>query len=121
MRATSSISFGASVAKLRSMTAPSSRGSFEGWWVSKRVVMFGWEENGRIYPATTIFVRYAGRMLRFVLLIFFCVASAAEPDWNRVNEETLRHYQTLIRLDTTDPPGNETRVAEYVKKVFEAE
>ena len=33
----------------------------------------------------------------------------------------MRHFQGLVRLDSTDPPGNETRVAEYVKKVLEAE
>ena len=47
--------------------------------------------------------------------------SAQAPDWNKVNEETLRHYQALIRIDTTDPPGNETRAVEYVKKVLDAE
>jgi len=33
----------------------------------------------------------------------------------------MRHFQDLVRIDTTDPPGNETRVVDYVKKVLEAE
>jgi len=33
----------------------------------------------------------------------------------------MRHYQALIRLDTTDPPGNETRAVDYVRRVLEAE
>ncbi len=33
----------------------------------------------------------------------------------------MRHFQALVRIDTTNPPGNETRVVEYVKKVLEAE
>ena len=33
----------------------------------------------------------------------------------------MRHYQALVRIDSTDPPGNETKVAEYVKKVLDAE
>jgi acetylornithine deacetylase/succinyl-diaminopimelate desuccinylase-like protein len=33
----------------------------------------------------------------------------------------MRHFQALVRIDSTDPPGNETRVAEYVKQVFDAE
>ena len=49
------------------------------------------------------------------------LAAADAPDWARVNAETLRHYQALIQLDTTDPPGNETRVTDYVKGVFQAE
>ena len=27
----------------------------------------------------------------------------------------MRHFQALVRIDSTDPPGNETKVAEYVK------
>jgi acetylornithine deacetylase/succinyl-diaminopimelate desuccinylase-like protein len=43
------------------------------------------------------------------------------PDWAKVEEETMRHFQALVRLDTTNPPGNETKAVEYVKKVLEAE
>jgi acetylornithine deacetylase/succinyl-diaminopimelate desuccinylase-like protein len=57
------------------------------------------------------------------LLIFALLlpAAAQTPDWPKVNEEAMRHYQALVRIDTTDPPGNETKVAEYLKKVLEAE
>lgn len=41
--------------------------------------------------------------------------------WDKVASETLEHFQALLRLDTTNPPGNETRVAEYLKKVLERE
>src|ERR1051325_1558553 len=47
--------------------------------------------------------------------------SRAEPDWPKVEEETMRHYQAVLRLDTRNPPGNEHIVAEYVKKVLDAE
>ena len=33
----------------------------------------------------------------------------------------MRHFDALVRIDSTDPPGNETRVVDYVKKVFDAE
>ncbi|HXI43301.1 MAG TPA: M20/M25/M40 family metallo-hydrolase [Bryobacteraceae bacterium] len=37
-------------------------------------------------------------------------------------EELTRHYLIdLIRLDTTNPPGNETRVAQYLKTVCDTE
>ncbi len=36
-------------------------------------------------------------------------------------ELTRRILVDLIRLDTTNPPGNETRVAEYLKKLCETE
>ena len=43
------------------------------------------------------------------------------PDWARVEEETMRHFQTLLRFDTSDPPGTEIAAAEYLKKALEAE
>ena len=33
----------------------------------------------------------------------------------------MRHFQALVQIDSTDPPGNETRVVDYVRKVFDAE
>ncbi|MDZ4801254.1 MAG: M20/M25/M40 family metallo-hydrolase [Bryobacteraceae bacterium] len=36
-------------------------------------------------------------------------------------EEVLKHHAALVRLDTTNPPGNETRAVEYLKKVLDAE
>jgi acetylornithine deacetylase/succinyl-diaminopimelate desuccinylase-like protein len=46
---------------------------------------------------------------------------AQTPDWTKVNEEAMRHFQTLVQIDSTDPPGNETRVADYVKKILESD
>jgi acetylornithine deacetylase/succinyl-diaminopimelate desuccinylase-like protein len=59
--------------------------------------------------------------LAFLLLGGLLPAVAQTPDWSKVNEEAMRHFQALVQIDTTDPPGNETKVAEYVKKVLEAE
>src|SRR5438094_6599974 len=44
-----------------------------------------------------------------------------QPDWKALEEETMRHYRAVLRLDTRNPPGNEHIVAEYVKKVLDAE
>ncbi|MEO8450985.1 MAG: hypothetical protein ABI647_14405 [Gemmatimonadota bacterium] len=44
-----------------------------------------------------------------------------ELDWKQIEEETIRHFQTLLRFETTDPPGNERPMAEYLKGVLEAE
>lgn len=60
--------------------------------------------------------------MRWVLFLLLAVPlSAAEPDWAKVEEETMRHFQALLRMDTQNPPGNETQAAEYLKKVLEAE
>src|SRR4051794_29710700 len=57
-----------------------------------------------------------------LLLSLLALSAAAQtPDWPKLNDEALRHYQALIRIDSTDPPGNETRVVDYVKKVLDAE
>jgi acetylornithine deacetylase/succinyl-diaminopimelate desuccinylase-like protein len=66
---------------------------------------------------------------RFIVPSFLAAAIAvpiaaqqpAQPDWPKVEEETMRHYQAVLRLDTRNPPGNEHIVAEYVKKVLDAE
>ena len=57
----------------------------------------------------------------FALLALALAAGAQTPDWTAVNEETLKHFSTVVRMDTQDPPGNETQVVDYVKKVLEAE
>ena len=49
-------------------------------------------------------------------------ARAQAPiDWNTVEAETLRHFQALVRIDTTNPPGNETRAVDYLKQVLDKE
>ena len=66
--------------------------------------------------------------LRVVLALctFITVQGAAQSqrvqrvDWPAVERETLEHFQAIVRLDTSNPPGNETRVAEYLSKVLDA-
>lgn len=61
-------------------------------------------------------------MTRFVLaLALSACASAQSVDWQRYEAETLRHFQALVRLDTSDPPGNEAPAVEYLKGVLEQE
>jgi acetylornithine deacetylase/succinyl-diaminopimelate desuccinylase-like protein len=42
--------------------------------------------------------------------------STGQPDWKAVEEETMRHYQSLVRFDTT---AKERPAAEYLKKVLD--
>jgi acetylornithine deacetylase/succinyl-diaminopimelate desuccinylase-like protein len=55
------------------------------------------------------------------LLFLGLRAGAQTPDWSKINDEAMRHFQALVQIDSSDPPGNETHVAEYVKKTLEAE
>jgi acetylornithine deacetylase/succinyl-diaminopimelate desuccinylase-like protein len=48
-------------------------------------------------------------------------AFAQNIDWPKINQETLKHYSALVQIDSTDPPGNESKVVDYVKKVLDAE
>ena len=42
-----------------------------------------------------------------------------QPDWGRVNGETLQHFQELVRFDTSDPPGGEAPAVAYLKAMLE--
>ncbi len=43
------------------------------------------------------------------------------PDPSVVRQEATRHLQALLRIDTTNPPGNELAAAEYLASVLRAE
>ncbi|MGE0863435.1 MAG: M20/M25/M40 family metallo-hydrolase [Vicinamibacterales bacterium] len=45
----------------------------------------------------------------------------AQPDWAKADAETLRHFQAMVKMDSTDPPGKEDHVVAYLKQVLEAE
>ena len=62
-------------------------------------------------------------MRPLLLALFSAVLSPLLPaqpiDWALQKAETLRHYRALVQIDTSSPPGNETKVVDYLKKVFE--
>jgi len=39
-------------------------------------------------------------------------------DWQAVQDEAVEHLRNLVRIDTTNPPGNETAAAQYVADVL---
>jgi acetylornithine deacetylase/succinyl-diaminopimelate desuccinylase-like protein len=45
----------------------------------------------------------------------------ARPSWPTADAELVRHFQAIVRMDTTDPPGGERPVFEYLKSALEAE
>lgn len=57
---------------------------------------------------------------RLAIAAFLAASTAAATPGDLA--DLARQYLTdLIRFDTTNPPGNETRVAEYLKKLCDAE
>jgi acetylornithine deacetylase/succinyl-diaminopimelate desuccinylase-like protein len=44
-----------------------------------------------------------------------------EIDWDRVEKEAIGLLQDLIRIDTTNPPGNETEAAKYLEALLHKE
>jgi acetylornithine deacetylase/succinyl-diaminopimelate desuccinylase-like protein len=62
-------------------------------------------------------------LLPALLLGLLAQLVGAQPavDWSKQQAETLRHFRALIQIDSSNPPGNEIKVVEYLKKVIEAE
>jgi acetylornithine deacetylase/succinyl-diaminopimelate desuccinylase-like protein len=61
----------------------------------------------------------------FALGLFCCMwtaqASDLTVDWRSVQPELLNYYRALVRIDTSNPPGNETRVVTYLRQALDGE
>ena len=58
------------------------------------------------------------------LLLLLCLAisaRAAQPDFKAALKETVDILSGFIKVDTSNPPGNETKGAEYLKTFFDRE
>ena len=53
---------------------------------------------------------------RSVWLLLICAAASAQDD---LTARARRYLTDMARLDTTNPPGHETRVAQYIKSVLD--
>src|ERR1035437_2191261 len=60
-------------------------------------------------------------MDRLVWAALACTATALAQPAETAADLAARYLPELIRLDTTNPPGNETRVARYLKQVADRE
>jgi len=40
------------------------------------------------------------------------------PDFNAAQTEGVKFLAELVKIDTSNPPGNEVRAAEYIKNVL---
>ncbi len=53
-----------------------------------------------------------------VLLATAVAAQQKQPDFAAAKAETVQILQGLVRIDTSNPPGNEIKAAEYVKSLL---
>ena len=62
------------------------------------------------------------QILRTVAVVMAAAASlVAQGPAAPHEEEVMRHYRAVLRVDSTDPPGNESGVVAYVKEQLEKE
>jgi acetylornithine deacetylase/succinyl-diaminopimelate desuccinylase-like protein len=59
-------------------------------------------------------------MLRIWALALFAAAFGMGQDNRSLGDRTRQYLTDLVRLDTSNPPGNETRVADYLQKVADS-
>src|SRR2546423_7669919 len=49
------------------------------------------------------------------------IAQQSAPDFNQARDEALKFLSELVKINTSNPPGNESRAAEYIKGVLAGE
>jgi acetylornithine deacetylase/succinyl-diaminopimelate desuccinylase-like protein len=59
--------------------------------------------------------------LAVLVLSILCAAQQPAPDFNKARDEAVKFLGDLVKIDTSNPPGNEARAAEYIKGVLAAE
>lgn len=64
-------------------------------------------------------------MTRLTTILMFLIAhtawSAPKVDWKAAEKEAVEYFQQYLRIDTTNPPGNETAGAKYLQSLLEKE
>jgi acetylornithine deacetylase/succinyl-diaminopimelate desuccinylase-like protein len=61
-----------------------------------------------------------GKLL-FALLGCAAAVTGQTIDWKALRPEMLTHFRELLKINTSSPPGNETKAVEYICRVFQAE
>jgi acetylornithine deacetylase/succinyl-diaminopimelate desuccinylase-like protein len=58
-----------------------------------------------------------------LVVTIYVTTAGAQSQWNAaaIEAETMQHFQALLRLDTSSPPGNEIRAVEYLEQVLKRE
>jgi acetylornithine deacetylase/succinyl-diaminopimelate desuccinylase-like protein len=57
-----------------------------------------------------------------LLPLFFTVqAQTKQPDWVKLQEETMKHFQAILRINSSIATGSEAPVVDYLKSVLDRE
>ncbi|HBY60070.1 MAG TPA: peptidase M20 [Solibacterales bacterium] len=59
--------------------------------------------------------------LLLLLSVLLLPSLVHAQDWSAFEPEILRHFQAIVRMDSSGPPDYESKVAAYVKSALEAE
>ncbi len=65
--------------------------------------------------------RLAAGLILVLASISLGAQSPAVPNWSAIEADTLKHFQALLRFDTSDPPGREREAVDYLAGVLKAE
>jgi acetylornithine deacetylase/succinyl-diaminopimelate desuccinylase-like protein len=62
-------------------------------------------------------------ILVFVLTLFtfFAQAQPKQPDWVKLQDETMKHFQAILKINSSVATGSETPVVDYLKSVLDKE
>jgi acetylornithine deacetylase/succinyl-diaminopimelate desuccinylase-like protein len=64
-------------------------------------------------------------MKLFALCLTLAAAAGAQSrypvDWEKLEPEIVQHFTELLRIDTSNPPGNETKAAQAIAAILEKE
>lgn len=66
-------------------------------------------------------MRFSILLPSLVLFYSLCHAQTKQPDWAKLEEETMKHFQAILRINTSAPSGSEAPVVAYLKTVLEKE
>ncbi len=57
----------------------------------------------------------------FILLLASRAASAQTPDWKAVETDALKTLQGYVRINTSNPPGDVSKAADYLQDILKRE
>jgi acetylornithine deacetylase/succinyl-diaminopimelate desuccinylase-like protein len=61
------------------------------------------------------------KSLLLVVVSITAAAFAQQPDFNAARDEAARNLSSLVKINTTDPPGHETEAAQWLKHLLDRE